>query len=63
MARELYARLAGAVNPFQLPVNPGLNAIYDRPILAGQQLDLTPLTRTKQGTNDTMFNHQKHDFC
>jgi hypothetical protein len=62
MARELYAFLAGAANPFRLPVNPRPNAIYNRPILAGQQPDLTPLTQTEQATVETTFNCQKHYF-
>jgi hypothetical protein len=62
MARELYALLAGAANPFQLPANPGHNAIYNCPILAGQQPDLTPLTRMEEATVDTTFNCQKHYF-
>jgi hypothetical protein len=63
MACELYALLAGATNRFQLPVNPGLNAIYDRPILAGQQPDLTPLTWMELATVDMMFNCYKHYIC
>jgi hypothetical protein len=62
MACELYALLVGAVNPFQLPVNPGPNAIYNRPILAGQRPDLTPLTRREQATINTLFKFQKSYF-
>jgi hypothetical protein len=62
MASELYALLTGAANLFQLPINPGPNAIYDCPVSTGQQPDLTPLTRTEQATVDTTFNCQKHYF-
>jgi hypothetical protein len=62
MAHELYALFAGAASPFWLPVDPGPNAIYGRPILAGQQPDITPLTQTEQATFNTGFNCQKHYF-
>jgi hypothetical protein len=62
MAHELYALLAGAANQFRLPIDPGPTAIYNRPILAGQQPDLTPLTRMEQASVNTTFNNQKHYF-
>jgi hypothetical protein len=62
MVCELYALLVGAANLFQLPINPGPNAIYNCPILAGLQPYLTPLTRTEQATVYTSFKLQKSYF-
>jgi len=55
MARELYTLLTGQNNPFRLPVDPGVVAIYTRPVVTGQQVDLSPLSRTEQATVDTQF--------
>ncbi len=62
MARELYTLLTGQNNPFCVPVNPGAVAIYTRPVVTGQQVDLSPLSRTEQATIDTQFARQKHYF-
>jgi len=62
MARELYTLLTGQNNPFRVPVEPGVVAIYTRPVVAGQQVDLLPLSRTEQATIDTQFAQQKHYF-
>ena len=62
MARELYALLTGPTNPFRIPLDPGGVAIYTRPVLLGQAIDASPLTRTEQATIDTQFARQKHYF-
>ena len=62
MARELYALLTGQNNPFRVPIDPGDVAIYTRPVLLGQPVDLSPLLRTEQATIDTQFARQKHYF-
>jgi hypothetical protein len=62
MARELYTLLTGQNNPFRLPVYPGAVTIYTRPVLMGQQPDLSPLSQTEQATIDTQFAWQKHYF-
>jgi hypothetical protein len=62
MARELYALLTGLHNPFRIPVDPGAVAIYTRPVVTGQPVDLSPLSRTEQATIDTQFARQKHYF-
>ena len=45
MARELYTLLTGLHNPFRVPVDPGAVAIYTRPVVTGQPVDLSPLSR------------------
>jgi hypothetical protein len=62
MVRELYTLLTGQNNPFCLPVDPDAIAIYTRPVVTGQQVDLSPLSRTEQATIDTQFARQKHYF-
>ena len=62
MARELYALLTGQNNPFRVPVDPGEVAIYTRPVLLGQAVDPSPLSRTEQATIDTQFARQKHYY-
>jgi len=62
MARELYTLLTGQNNPFRVPIDPGAVAIYTRPVVTGQQVDLSPLSRTEQATIDTQFARQKHYF-
>ncbi len=62
MARELYTLLTGQNNPFRVPVDPGAVAIYTRAVVTGQQVDLSPLSRTEQATIDTQFARQKHYF-
>ena len=62
MARELYTLLTGQNNPFHVPVDPGAVAIYTRSVVTGQQVDLSPLSRTEQATIDTQFARQKHYF-
>ena len=44
MARELYTLLTGQNNPFHLPNDPGAVAIYTRPVVTGQQPDLSQLS-------------------
>jgi hypothetical protein len=53
MAQELYALLTPT--PFRLPNNPGDATIYVRPVVAGQPVDATPLTRMEQASIDTCF--------
>ncbi len=60
MAQELYACLMQTA--FHLPNNPSNVAIYVRPILAGQAVNSTSLTRTEQAMIDTQFVHKKHYF-
>ena len=55
MVRELYTLLTGQNNPFRVPVEPGVVAIYTRLVIAGQQVDLSPLSHTEQATIDTQF--------
>ena len=55
MARELYTLFTGPTNPFRIPVDPGGVAIYTRPVVTGQQIDVSPLSRTEQATIDTQF--------
>jgi hypothetical protein len=62
MARELYTLLTGQHNPFCVPVDPGMVAIYTRPVVTGQPVDLSPLSQTEQATIDTQFTQQKHYF-
>jgi hypothetical protein len=62
MARELYTLLTGLHNPFRVPVDPGAVAIYTRPVVTGQPVDLSPLSQTEQATIDTQFARQKHYF-
>jgi hypothetical protein len=62
MARELYTLLTGPGNVFCVPIDPVPIADYTRPVLLGQQPDLSPLLRTKQATVDTQFARQKHYF-
>jgi hypothetical protein len=47
---------------FCVSLNPGDVADYTRPIVMGEQLDLTLLTRTKQALIDTTFACHKHYF-
>jgi hypothetical protein len=63
MYRALYALLTPT--PFQTTNDPGPNAVYVRAINPANPNvipDAAPLTRTEQGTIDTMFNHHKHYF-
>jgi hypothetical protein len=60
MARELYALLMPA--PFCLPNDPGNAAIYVRPVVAGQPVNATPLTRTEQASINTHFTCEKYYF-
>jgi hypothetical protein len=62
MARELYILLTGHGNAFHVPIDPGAIADYTRPVLPGQQSDVSPLLRTEQATVDTQFARQKHYF-
>jgi hypothetical protein len=62
MARELYTLLTGLGNTFRVPMDPGPVADYTRPVLLGQQPDVSPLLRTEQATVDTQFSRQKHYF-
>jgi len=62
MARELYTLLTCQNNPFRVPIDPGAVAIYTRPVVTGQPVDLSPLSRTEQATIDTQFAQQKHYF-
>ena len=62
MARELYTLLTGQHNPFHVSIDPGVVAIYTRPVITGKQVDLLPLSRTEQTTIDTQFARQKHYF-
>jgi len=62
MVRELYSLLTGQHNPFRVPVNPGVVAIYTHPVVTGQPVDLLPLSRAEQATIDTQFAWQKHYF-
>ncbi len=62
MARELYTLLTGPGNAFCVPVDPSPVVDYTRPVLPGQQPDVSPLLRTKQATVDTQFAWQKHYF-
>jgi len=62
MVRELYMLLTGQHNSFRVPVDPGVVAIYTRPVVTGQPVDLSPLSRTEQATIDTQFARQKHYF-
>ncbi len=55
MARELYTLLTGRNNPLCVPVDPGGVAIYTRPVVTGQQVDVSPLSRTEQATINTQF--------
>ena len=55
MARELYTLLTGPSNPFRIPIDPGGVAIYTRPVVTGQQVDVSPLSRTEQATINTQF--------
>jgi hypothetical protein len=47
---------------FHLPTNLGNVAIYVRPILTGQVINSTPLTRAEQATIDTQLVCKKHYF-
>jgi hypothetical protein len=64
MARELYTLLTP--NPFCLPQNPGLNAVYVRPINPLNPAvvpDLSvPLTRTEQATIEMTFARCKNYY-
>ena len=62
MAKELYTLLTGQNNPFRVPVDPGAAAIYTRMVVTGQQVDLSPLSRTEQATFDTQFARQIQYF-
>jgi hypothetical protein len=62
MARELYTLLTGQNNQFRVPIDPGAVAIYTCPVVTGQQVDLSPLSRTEQATIDMQFARQKHYF-
>jgi hypothetical protein len=62
MASELYTLLTGQNNPFRAPIDPGAVAIYTRPVVTGQPVDLSPLSRTEQATINTQFARQKHYF-
>jgi len=62
MARELYTLLTGQNNPFRAPIDPGVVAIYTRPVVTGQPVDLSPLSRTEQATINMQFARQKHYF-
>jgi len=62
MARELYTLLTGQNNPFHVPADPGAVAIFTRPVITGQQVDLSPLSRTEQATIHMQFARQKHYF-
>ncbi len=62
MARELFSLLTGPTNPFRIPLDPGGITIYTRPVLTGQVVDASPLSRTEQATIDTQFARQKHYF-
>jgi hypothetical protein len=62
IARELYMPLSGQNNPFRLPNDPGVVAIYTFPVVTGQQPDLSRLSQTEQATIDTQFAWQKHYF-
>jgi hypothetical protein len=60
MARKLYALLTN--QPFRLPTNPGVTAIYVRNQLPGQPVNNAPLTRTEQASIDSLFNKCKAYF-
>jgi hypothetical protein len=60
MAQELYALLMPM--PFCLPNDPGDAALYICPVMAGQPVDITLLTRMEQATVDTQFSCAKHYF-
>jgi hypothetical protein len=60
MAQELYALLMPM--PFCLQNNPGNTTIYVCPVMAGQPVDTTPLTRTEQASIDTQFARAKHYY-
>jgi hypothetical protein len=60
MSHPMYALLTNI--PFRVPLNPGDAADYTRPVVPGQQPDLTPLTRTEQALINTTFARCKHYF-
>jgi hypothetical protein len=62
IARELCTLLTGPGNAFRVPMDPGPVADYTRPVLPGQQPDVSQLSRTEQATVDIQFAWQKHYF-
>jgi hypothetical protein len=62
MLRELYALLTSLNNAFRLPMDPGPDDDYTRPVAPGVVPDLTPLSCTKQAMIDMHFVRQKHYF-
>jgi hypothetical protein len=60
MAQELYALLTPT--PFCLPNNPGNTVVYVCPVVAGQPVDTTPLTRMEQAAINMQFTRAKHYF-
>jgi hypothetical protein len=60
MALNMYAMLTAT--PFLLPISPGDTPTYVRASLAGEPVNITPLTRTEQATIDSTFARRKHYF-
>ncbi len=60
MAKELYALLTPM--PFPLPNDSGGASVYVCPVMAGQPVDATPLTKMEQESIDTRFARAKYYF-
>jgi hypothetical protein len=60
MAQELYTLLTPM--PFCLLNDPGDAAVYVHPVVAGQSVDATPLTRTEQASINMQFTCAKHFY-
>ena len=60
MAQNMYALLTTL--PFRLPISPGDTPRYVRATRLGEEIDTSPLTRTKQATIDTIFRRRKNYF-
>ena len=58
MAQELYTLLTPT--PLHLLNNPGDATVYVCPVVAGQPVDTTPLTRMEQASINTRFARASH---